>query len=54
MVGYDLEKLIRIRYLRIVLEDWYGYIVLRVEFYGCKISKNDDIFVIYFVFCIKE
>lgn len=39
VVGHDLEKPIRARYLRIVPEDWYGYIALRAEFYGCKTSK---------------
>lgn len=39
VVGHDLEKPIRTRYLRIIPEEWYGYIALRAEFYGCKTSK---------------
>lgn len=39
VVSHDLPKPIRTRYLRIVPEEWYSYIALRAEFYGCKTSE---------------
>ncbi|XP_022809965.1 coadhesin-like, partial [Stylophora pistillata] len=36
VVSHNLPKPIRTRYLRIVPEEWYRYIALRAEFYGCK------------------
>nr|XP_058951355.1 uncharacterized protein LOC131778889 [Pocillopora verrucosa] len=40
VVSHDLPKPIRTRYLRIVPEEWYSYIALRAEFYGCKTNDG--------------
>ena len=40
VVKYELTPPITTRNIRIVPEDWYVLIALRVELYGCKASKN--------------
>ncbi|PFX12685.1 Lactadherin [Stylophora pistillata] len=41
VVSHNLPKPIRTRYLRIVPEEWYRYIALRAEFYGCKTKSSE-------------
>ncbi|XP_078346319.1 LOW QUALITY PROTEIN: SCO-spondin-like [Oculina patagonica] len=40
IVKYDLIPPIITKYIRIVPEDWYAYIALRVEFYGCSAQNG--------------
>ena len=40
VVKYDLIPPVITRTIRIIPEDWYILIALRVELYGCKASKN--------------
>lgn len=40
VVKYELIPPITTKSIRIIPEDWYVLISLRVELYGCKASKN--------------
>ena len=40
VVKYDLIPPIITRIIRIYALEWYLYIALRLELYGCKASKN--------------